>query len=98
MNFSKCKQAPHHVWYSPPFYLNVVTGLKLRLAVYPNGIKEGARIHVSLVIECLKRDLEDPKQMECGCYIIVQVIGGNAETDDFSSSTNDICQCKKIVT
>ena len=94
-NFSKYKQAPHHVWYSPPFYLGDITGLKLRLAVYPNGIKEGACTHVSLVIECLKRDLEDPKEMECGSYVNVQVIGGNAEMDDFSSSTNDICRCKE---
>ena len=93
-NLSQYKRAPHHVWYSPPFYLCDITGLKFQLAVYPNGIKEGARTHVSLVIECLVRDFPDLKVMECGYYVNVQAIGCNAETGKFSCDTNDICRCK----
>ena len=62
-NFSKYK---HIIWYSHPFFLGDVTELKLRLAVYPNGIKEGAGTHVSLVVECLERDVKESVDMECG--------------------------------
>ena len=60
-NFSKYKQS-NEVWYSSPFYLGDITGLKLRLAVYPNGIKEGAGTYASLIIECLERDFKEPKK------------------------------------
>ena len=87
-NFSKYKQG-NQVWYSPPFYLDDITGLKLRLAVYPNGIKEGADSHMSLVIECLERDLKEPKEMECGNYIHVKVT-----SSDYLMNTGDFCDCK----
>ena len=81
------------MWYSPPFYLGDITGLNLRLAVYPNGIKEGAGTHVSLVVECLERDLKEPKEMECGNYVNVHIIG-RSDADSISSDTDGICSCK----
>ena len=89
-NFSKYKQS-NGVWYSPPFYLGDVTGLKLRLAVYPNGIKAGAGTHVSLVIECLERDVKEPKDMQCGSYVEVSVIDSGVKACSYS---HDICKCK----
>ena len=87
MNFSKSRRSSD-VWYSPPFYLGDITGLKLRLAVYPNGIKEGAGTHMSLVIECLERDLCEPKQMECGNVVNVMI------NNYYSICTEEFCDCK----
>ena len=90
-NFSKCKES-NQAWYSPPFYLGDITGLKFRLAVYPNGIESGADTHVSLVIECLERNLKEPIEMVCGHYIHVEVTNSPyyIDTDDFCN------QCQKF--
>ena len=50
------------------FYVGDVTGLKARLAVYPNGIESGAGTHVSVVQQNLKTDLEIPAEIECGSF------------------------------
>ena len=90
-NFSKYKESSG-AWYSAPFYLGDITGLKLRLVVYPNGIKDGAGTHVSLVIECLERDLKEPKRMECGSHVQVSVIGSDKESS-YSCYSHDFCEC-----
>lgn len=78
LDFPQNKQS-NNVWYSPPFHLGDMTGLKLRLRVYPNGIKEGARTHVSLVVECLERDLKEPIKVECGCVKVQAIISKKAD-------------------
>ena len=95
-NFSKYKQN-NQVWYSPPFYLGDITGLKLRLAVYPNGIKEGAGTHVSLVVECLERDLKEPKEFWMKCeYVQVQAIGTSAAENISNGDDGMMCECQNI--
>ena len=62
-------------WYSPPFYIGGVDGLKLRLAVYPDGIETGAGTHVSLVIQKLKLDLEVQPRTTCGLLLHIKSCG-----------------------
>ena len=90
-NFSKYQESSA-VWYSPPFYLGDIAGLKLRLAVYPNGVQEGAGTHVSLIIECLESDARVPKDIECGSYI--KVVTGSNVYKNYVCETHDICECK----
>ena len=71
-NFSKYK-LQSGVWYSPPFYVEDFTGLKLRLAVYANGVGSGQHSRVSIVIQTLKSDLkaEHLSPVTCGSRICV---------------------------
>ena len=89
-NFSKYKQKGNILWYSRPFFLGDVTGLKLRLVVYPNGIKEGAGTHVSLVVECLERDVKESVDMECGSFVKVTT---SSKTYLRTCNTKDFCEC-----
>ena len=94
-NFSKYKRT--NVWYSPPFYIDEVTGPKLRLCVHPNGVKEGARTHLSLVIECLERDLQEPVDIKCGCVKVQAIVSKQA--DNFISYDVDciVCECNAVM-
>ena len=93
-NFSEYKKN-HGVWYSAPFYLGDITGLKLRLVVYPNGIAKGANTHVSLVIECLPKDLKESSEeseVECGSYVKITT-SNKVERYLRSCSTKHFCVC-----
>ena len=93
-NVYACKQSSG-VWYSAPLYLSEVTGLKLRLAVYPNGIKSGARTHVSLVVHCLQRDLKEPIVLPCGSYIHVDINSTfSTKSYQYSCITSNFCSCE----
>ena len=93
-NFYACKQSSG-VWYSAPFYLSEITGLKLRLAVYPNGIKSGARTHVSLVVQCLQRDLKEPIVLPCGSYIRVDINSTfSTASYQYAFITSSFCRCE----
>ena len=85
-----------NVWYSPPFYLGDVTGLKLRLRIHPNGVKEGARTHLSLVVECLERVLHEPIKVECGCINVQAIVSKQA--DKYISYDADciVCECSTV--
>lgn len=91
-NFSEYKKN-RGVWYSAPFYLGDTIGLKLRLVVYPNGIAEGADTHISLVIECLPKDVKESlPDVECGSYVKVTT---SSKTEKYSCECNskDFCVC-----
>jgi hypothetical protein len=94
-NFSEYKKN-RNVWYSAPFYLGDATGLKLRLVIYPNGIAEGADTHVSLVIECLPKDVKESlPDVECGSYVKVTIC---SKTEGYlrTCSSKDLCVCSDI--
>lgn len=74
------------VWYSPPFYMGDIAGLKLRLAVYANGIQSGANTHTSLIVQNLKRDVEEPTTILCGLCVHVSV------KDRFVCETAEFCE------
>ena len=79
------------MWYSPPFYLGDVTGLKFRFVVYPNGVQESEGTHVSLIVECLESDAKEPKDIQCGSHI--KIIVSN-KGNNYLYRIRDICGCK----
>ena len=85
-NFSNYRRL-NNTWYSPPFYLGDVTGPKLRLVVHANGVASGARSHVSVVIQCLKRDSTETvdDNTMCGVQISVEAVA-DPETEAESES------------
>ena len=83
---------------APPLLFRWCNWAEVRLRVHPNGIKKGAHTHLSLIIECLQRDLHEPVKVECGCVNIQAII--NKQADDCSSYDVDciICECSYAVT
>ena len=83
------------VWYSPPFYLIDITGLKARLAVYPNGIKSGAGTHMSVVLQNLETDLEIPAEIECGSFAQIGIRSTNSDKLEhtYYCITKMFCEC-----
>ena len=92
--FSKYKKS-NGVWYSPPFYLGDIAGLKVRLAVFPNGIKSGAGTHVSVVLQNLERDLDTPTEIECGSFaqIGIESTDINRPEQAYYCITKIFCNC-----
>ena len=92
--FSEYKKS-NGVWYSPPFYLGDVTGLKARLAVYPNGIESGAGTHVSVVLQNLETDLEIPAEVECGSFTQIGIGSTNSDKPEYTyyCITKMFCEC-----
>ena len=94
LNFSKYKK-DRDVWCSAPFYLGNISGLKLRLAIYPNGVANGTGTHVSLVIECLPNDLKEsvPAYIECGSYVKITTSSKADKSYLRTCSSKDFCEC-----
>lgn len=92
--FSEYKKS-NGVWYSPPFYLADITGLKARLALYPNGIESGAGTHVSVVLQNLGTDLETSAEIECGSFAQIGI--GSTDSDKpertYYCITKIFCKC-----
>jgi hypothetical protein len=94
--FSEYKKS-NGVWYSPPFYLFHITGLKARLALYPNGIESGAGTHVSIVLQNLETDLEMPVKIECGSFAQIGIGSRSIDSDKsehmYYCITKIFCKC-----
>lgn len=82
VKFSTYKRSKS-VWYSPPFYVGGITGLKLRLAVYTNGIRSGLNTHISLIIQNLERDVTDPLVKPHGMCILISVKNFKSQSPEF---------------
>ena len=70
--------------------------MKLRLAVYPNGILSGAHTHMSLLVQNLKREEKVPAKIQCGSYVQVNVGSSSLlATSDCSPmcTTETFCEC-----
>ena len=91
-NYSKYQKSDG-VWYSPPFYLGDIAGMKMHLAVYPR------RVHIliimSLLVQNLKRDEDIPAKLLCGQYVQVNTDSSRCmETDcNYVCSTEVFCEC-----
>ena len=83
------------VWYSPPFYLVDITGIKARLAVYPNGIESGTGTHVSVVLQTLETDLEIPAEIEYGSFTQIGIgsTDSNKPEHTYYCITKIFCKC-----
>ena len=92
--YSKYKRSDG-VWYSPPFYLGDIAGMKMWLAVYPNGIQSGSHTHMSLLVQNLKRDEDVRAKPLCGSYVQVSIDNSRCtETDcSYVLSTEIFCNC-----
>lgn len=93
-HYSKYKIS-NDVWYSPPFYLGDIAGMKIRLAIYPNGIQSGAHTHMSLLVQNLKRDEGIRAKLLCGSYVQVSINNSRCLKTDCSYvlSTGIFCKC-----
>lgn len=68
-NFSNHKR-DKDVWYSPPFYLEEVTGPKLRLSVYANGLGPRANTHTAFALQYLAKDSKVPDVTDTRQFIV----------------------------
>lgn len=94
-DFSKYKRSSK-TWYSPPFYVDNIAGMKLRLTLYPNGINGGAHGYVSLKLHVLKGDMKTPSKCECK-KICIGLVDDDDQLIDFDSGEATICECKSSV-
>ena len=78
-NFSEYRRSGK-VWYSPPFYYR--EGYKMCLAVYANGVEEGAGTHISMSLMLLRgdRDYQLKWPLQC-CDASMHGVIAQARTD-----------------
>lgn len=68
--------------------------MKLRLALYPNGVKGGAHGYISLKLHVLKGDLKTPSKCECKT-VHIGLVDDDDEMIDPGEAT--VCECKSLI-
>ena len=95
-NFSEYRRTGK-VWHSPPFYYR--EGYKMCLAVYANGIEEGAGTHISVALLHSRGEYDDVDQLtwpkDCRLYLMFpRLIFAAPNSDGFCSfhACDGICR------